>query len=216
MLVTYMGANSPVTERNITGTFVRSAAGDRVTRDDSGPGWSALGLFVDQTIELIDAGSTNSRGFTIAGFSADDRTLIFRETNVVQARQIEGFKLKTTAGGADNPADIGNLVKGTQYLATVSGGRVLLSNPATPNVFIRYQDSGAGIQGFRYIASTATFSPVTAVDPTRDTITLNGHGFQTGDMLVYRTDPNRTTQQNIATSPVPSPMRQLCWAQPIA
>ena len=192
--LTYKGPNSPVTETNIDATFARSPAGDTITRDGGGTDWKDLGLYPNQQIELVAAGTNNSRVFTIASFSTDGRSLILREANTVEAGAFKGFTLKTTPAA---PAGIGNLTQNTEYTAAIVGGRVLLRDPANPANFIRFTSAGTGIHGFRYVSNTQTFAPAIAVDPDRDTIRITNHGFQTGDLLVYRTDPSKSSDMNV-------------------
>ncbi len=61
------------------------------------------------------------------------------------------------------------------------------------------------MQGFRYVSSSQSFNPSAAVNADRDTITIDNHGFQTGDLLVYRTDPTKTVPENIYTFSSASP-----------
>ncbi len=153
-----------------------------------------MGLFVNQQIEIADAGATNSRVFTIASFSADDRTVILREANVVAAGAVQGISLSTAPAA---PTAIGNLAYGVEYTAALVGGRILLRDPANPAIFVKFNGAGGGIQGFRYVSSTKTFTPATAVNSELDTITVTNHGFQTGDMLMYSTDATKSTVHNV-------------------
>src|SRR5262249_8381101 len=48
---------------------------------------------------------------------------------------------------------------------------------------------------FGFSDAAKTFAPETAVNPATGVITLKGHGFKTGDAVVYQTDPTRQSQQ---------------------
>ena len=269
--VKYLGPNSPVTEQNISATFQRQPTGDTITRTDGGRNWEQLGLYLGQTIQLVDAGG-NSRVFRVKGFGANSATLIVQESNVVANGQFVGFTLQTTVtedevnanfqrqasgdtitrtdgknwlllgltsgqqieivdakgasqswtiksingatldlaqsnsvtNGALNgftfkttPAGIGNLIQGKEYTVDVLAGRVRLRDPLAPAALIPFAGSGSGVQGFQYVSSSKSFSPSTAVNSDRDTITIANHGFLTGDVLVYRTDPSKTIPQNV-------------------
>ncbi len=115
------------------------------------------------------------------------------QANAVTAGTLTGFSLKTT------PAGIGNLVQGQEYVVDVAAGNVRLRDPNAPGVLIPFAGSGSGMQGFRYVSSSKSFTPATAVNSDRDTITIANHGLQTGDVLVYRTDPTKTVPENIYT-----------------
>ena len=72
------------------------------------------------------------------------------------------------------------------------GGKVQLRD-LTTNATVAFTTAGAGIQGFTFLLPTLTFTPSTAVDADRDTITVANHGLKTGDMVLYTTDRSRST-----------------------
>ena len=180
-----------VTEEKINANFQRLASGDTITRTDEKK-WLELGLNVGQQIEIVTA-SEESQSWTIKSISSDGKTIVLRQANAVTAGTLTNFTLKTT------PAGIGNLVQGQEYVVDLSAGNVRLRDPNASGTLIPFAGSGSGMQGFRYISSSKSFTPATAVDSDRDTIRLDNHGFQTGDLLVYRTDPTKTVSENIYT-----------------
>ncbi len=191
--VKYLGPNSPVTEKGIQATFQRNASGDRIIRTDGGTDWKSLGLRLRQTIEVADA-KGNKTALTIKAFGADGKTLILQEVNVVTEGNFSAVTVSTTPS---SPLGVTNLKQGTEYEVVRQNGKVLLKDPADPAKFIKFDKSGSGIHGFSYTKNKQSFAPKTAVDNDRDTIEITGHGYQTGDLLVYRTDPTRTITRPI-------------------
>ncbi len=191
--VKYLGPNSPVSEKNITANFQRNNSGDRITRTDGGKDWQALGLHVGQTIQFKDA-KANDGQYTVKGFSPDGRTLILREANRVTNGPFSTFSLATTP---DEPTAVGNLTQGTEYTLEIQGSKVLLKDPNDPTKFVRFSKQGAGVHGFSFTSAKKLFSPKTAVDKENYSIAVPSHGYQTGDLLVYNTDPNSRFQRSI-------------------
>ncbi|NOY98599.1 MAG: hypothetical protein GXP40_05255, partial [Chloroflexi bacterium] len=61
---------------------------------------------------------------------------------------------------------------------------------------LTFSDPGVGNHAFLYQSGAQAFMPETAVDDDVNTITFSSpHGFQTGDAVLYYTDPSVTTQQ---------------------
>ena len=87
---------------------------------------------------------------------------------------------------------VGGLVVGKQYtVEPVSGDTITLVDPVTGTV-VPLTSTGNGPQSFLYEANADVerFAPSQAVDPTTNTITFTApDDFQTGDMVVYHTDP---------------------------
>ena len=186
-----------VTEEDINANFQRQASGDTITRTD-GKNWLQLGLSTGQQIELVPS-SGASKSWTIKSFSPDGKTLVLAQANAVTNGLLTGFTLKTT------PAGIGNLVQGQEYVVDVLAGKVRLRDPLAPANLIPFAGSGSGIQGFQYVSSSKSFAPSSAVNSDRDTISITNHGFQTGDVLVYRTDPTKTIPENVYSFSSASP-----------
>ena len=91
------------------------------------------------------------------------------------------------------PGDtVGGLIVGKQYtVQVVSGDTISLVDPVTGTV-APLTSTGNGTQSFLYEANAdvESFSPSQAVDPLTNTITFTTpDDFQTGDMVVYHTDP---------------------------
>jgi hypothetical protein len=91
------------------------------------------------------------------------------------------------------PGDAGGgLIEGKQYtVQPVSGDTIKLVDPVTGTV-VPLTSGGNGAQSFFYEsnADTKRFSPSQAVDSTTNTITFTTpDDFQTGDLVVYHTDP---------------------------
>ena len=193
-VVTYVGPGSPVTEQNVAGTFARAATGDTLTRTDGGLSFTELGLHVGQQVQITNANGTSNGTFTIKAFSADGNTVTFAQANAVTAGPASGFTLTTVPAA---PALVGGLTQGTPYTVTVTNGRVLFRDPANPGQFVRFTNAGAGVQGFSLLRNAQAFKPATAVDSAADTITVPNHGYRTGDLLIYHTDPTRRTTQNV-------------------
>jgi VCBS repeat-containing protein len=96
---------------------------------------------------------------------------------------------------------IGGLTSGNDYLVEyldlnsfrlidrLSGMRVDLTSAG--------DTSNSSTHTFIYELGGKNFAPVGAVDNALNTITIANHGFQTGDGVVYRTDPNLTRNDNI-------------------
>ncbi len=64
---------------------------------------------------------------------------------------------------------------------------------------VTFQGVGAGEHWFGYGDTTLNFAPSAAVDGFRDTIRLDGHGLQTGDFVIYETDPTLSTTASVPT-----------------
>ncbi len=191
--VTYLGPNSPVTEKGIKARFQRNASGDRIIRTDGGTDWKSLGLHINQTIEVSDA-KGNKTALTIKAFGPDGKTLILQQVNFVTEGEFSAITVSTTPTA---PLGVTNLQQGTEYEVVRQNGKVLLKDPADAAKFIKFDKTGSGIHGFSYTKNKQSFLPKTAVDGDRDTIEITGHGYQTGDLLVYRTDPTRSITRTI-------------------
>ena len=68
-----------------------------------------------------------------------------------------------------------------------------LRDPSTTSGFVAFTSAGNGVHGFAYRLASKTFTAKTAVNNALDTITISSHGFQTGDLVVYGSDPSRST-----------------------
>ena len=222
-LFTYVGPNSPVSARQVAAAFARSAGGDTITRADGGTSFHALGLFAGEQVTIADAvdaagksvGGDNGT-FTVKAISADGNTLTLVQANALTTGAVAAFSLDAAAG---NPPGVANLVQGTPYATTVVGGTVKLYDPAIqiagqPIKYVPYAGggSGGGVLGFSYTDDVQTFSPRSAVNADNGTVTVPGHGFKTGDLLYYHTDPTRTVTEpayEYASNDATAPTRQL-------
>jgi len=93
-------------------------------------------------------------------------------------------------GNQDGPVE--GLENRREYKVHVLDPDVIQLCDLDTDVPIVITDSGEGLQAFVYEVNVQTFTPATAVDSVTDTIALPGHGFQTGDSVLYRTDPGIT------------------------
>ena len=186
-LVTYLAPNSANSLKNLGAQFTRSATGDTIKRTDGGPNFIAAGLLPGERITLANTGGSDGT-YTIKSISDDGNTLTLVEANRLTAGAVAGFNL-TTAG--PTPTAIGGLTPGETYLAiTDNNGVVRFQDPDQSGVFIKFSSAGAGLQGFTLKRNPQTFRPSVAIDPTADTIDLPNHGYQTGDTVLYHSDPN--------------------------
>ncbi len=208
-IVRYLGPSGSNRFDVASATFDPSPApGTRITVT-SGPAWTSLALYVGQQFQVICATGCTLDGtiFTIASFSPDGRQIITLEDHTLALIALAGFSIRTLP---TTPAPIGGLVVGAEYLVDIVGGRVRLIDPAAPGVHIAHTSSGAGIHGFSYVDATDTLTTGTDVDNDLDTIHLPGHGYSTGDLVLYSTDPTLTTSIDLygfvgATSTNPAP-----------
>ena len=203
--VRYLGASGSTPFDVKQATFAASATGDSITLVGSlDPDFTAQPLYVGQKVKITNTGTPGTDGpnedkiLTIA--SITDRVLTFVEGNQLTAGAESDFTLTTQP---ESPTAIGNLIAGHEYEVRLDGtGKVNLVDPtsATPDALILYDTSsdgtgaGTGIQGFAYVLKTVSFAPSTRVDNEDDTIEITNHGLQTGDLVLYSTDPTQTLQ----------------------
>ncbi|TWT91153.1 dockerin type I domain-containing protein [Stieleria varia] len=96
-------------------------------------------------------------------------------------------------------APIAGLAQNQTYDVTRVGNQVKLKLPGAAD-FIDFVAPANGEHGFYYTQAVQTFDARTAVDHTKDTITLPaGHGLQTGDLVFYGTDPTKTIAREFAS-----------------
>ena len=190
-VVTYVGPSSPITVQNVAGTFARNGSGDTVTRTDGGTGWGALGLQAGLQVQITNATGSSNGTFTVKSISGDGKTLTFTQANVVTAGPASSFTLTTV------PALIGNLTQGTRYTVVVTNGQVEFRDPTNSAALVKYASAGSGLQGFSLLTDVQSFRPATAVDAAAATIAIPNHGYRTGDLLVYHTDPTHRLQRNV-------------------
>ena len=146
--------------------------------------WTRRGIHVNQTIE-IKTGINATKVVTVASISADGLTLFLREANTLTAGTGD-FEIVTAA------ALVGGLVVGREYEVDIAGGFVRLLDPTTDTI-VAFTTTGVGVQGFAYRLASKSFAAKTAVNNDLDTITITNHGLQTGDLVVYGSDPSRST-----------------------
>ena len=79
--VTYRGPSGSNSIDVAKGTFSRNAGGDRLTVTQ-GTSWALLPVYAGMQVQIM-SGANAGRLLTIASISADGRTLVFAEANVV-------------------------------------------------------------------------------------------------------------------------------------
>ncbi|HPM81125.1 MAG TPA: hypothetical protein PLF81_10510, partial [Candidatus Anammoximicrobium sp.] len=113
---------------------------------------------------------------------------------------------------SDEDEAIGGLEDQTAYFVIRTGSNTFQlaatvedATAATP-VPINLTSKGAGTSHiFGYNEGAKSFAPSTAFDNATDTFTLTGHGYSTGDALVYATDPTLSEEQVISRNAVFDP-----------
>ncbi|MEL7334754.1 MAG: hypothetical protein AAFN70_00890, partial [Planctomycetota bacterium] len=104
-----------------------------------------------------------------------------------------GPDLETTP----DAAAIDALEIGTLYDAVPSGASYKLRLPGTTD-FLQIAITDAATHAFAFSSNIQTFHPGNVVDNDKNTITLPaGHGFQTGDLVMYETDDTKTIQRTL-------------------
>ncbi|WP_339888606.1 dockerin type I domain-containing protein [Rhodopirellula europaea] len=100
---------------------------------------------------------------------------------------------------SDLPAGIIGLLQNQRYEAVQQGNQIKLRLPGeTTFVDFSLPTGTTGTHGFRYDASVLSFNPKDEIDVEGDFITLPAdHGLQTGDFLLYATDPTRSVTREM-------------------
>src|SRR5690606_35197286 len=95
---------------------------------------------------------------------------------------------------------VGGLVRGATYQVQVVDPTTLrFFDPVTGDMAV-LTSPGSGSHAFSAEVDVRLIDPVTAVDPTTNTITFSDpHGLATGPPVVYRTDPSATTVRPLGT-----------------
>ena len=103
--------------------------------------------------------------------------------------------------GNEQNAGVGGLEQGkTYYVITIAGNESAVQLAESPNgLAIDLTDAGVGEHAFLCESDVVTFAPTNAVDNAANTIAFDEpHGFNTGDAVIYRTDPTGTRRNSLA------------------
>ena len=93
-----------------------------------------------------------------------------------------------------------DVVRGAYQLLTFEDATEIVFNSSATGA-VDLTDAGSGMHSFIYEKQVVAFDPATAVDSTSNTITFTTpHGLQTGDGVIYRTDPGRSTITSLPPS----------------
>ncbi|MGB7327175.1 MAG: dockerin type I domain-containing protein [Rubripirellula sp.] len=174
-----------------------------------------VGDKLEQTVRLIRAASIELDNRQVAANSqhsltrlgmatfaaADVATEAGTSDGLISVSLPSGVTRVTYLGpqGNDDPSvrGIDGLVQSQVYEVTVVGGQIKLRLPGE-TAFIDFDAPANGNHGFRFAESVQTFAPETAVDSEGNWIELpSGHGLQTGDFLLYQTDPAKSVTQEM-------------------
>jgi hypothetical protein len=193
----YRGPNSEIDQQIEQATFAALGALDTITTT-SGPTWRSIGLHVGQTISLVDTNEDDG-DYTVTAISPDGRTLTMtgaeRLTPTPAGQFEKNFNVTSEAG-----VGVPGLVQGTEYEIDFTGGAVRFKDPENAGQFVQLDvdaDPPTGVHGFQYFDEVSTFSPATDVDGGLELVALPGHNFQTGDLVVYKTDPTKTLTSDV-------------------
>ena len=128
-------------------------------------------------------------------------TITFAEPNGFQGGEALTY-LGTTSNpdesGVEQNQGVGGLEQGkTYYVISVSGNEYAIQLAESPGGSpIDLTDAGVGQHAFACQSAPESFAPKTAVNAESNTITFTAeHGFQTGDAVIYHTDPNATYEK---------------------
>ncbi len=94
-------------------------------------------------------------------------------------------------------AAVGGLTQGQSYEVVRDGGQIKLRLPGS-TAFVDFTAPASGSHGFRIDEAVQNFTPATAVIGESDWIEFpSDHGFQTGDFLLYQTDPTKSVTREV-------------------
>ena len=130
----------------------------------------------------------------------DVTTNTFHVANHGLAKALDKKGVYRQLGNADGLAGLDPSVE--YDIVVVDNHAFQLEDPATGQVVdLVAEEDGAitrNTHTITYFDKTVTnFNPVNDVNSSRDTITIADHGFQTGDQVVYGTDPTKLTTENM-------------------
>jgi len=139
--------------------------------------------------------------FDSVNVDPDEETITF-----TQSHGFQGGEALTYLGTSSNPDEagieqnqgVGGLEQGrTYYVISIPNNDYaiqLAESPGTSRVDLT--DAGVGQHAFACQSAPKSFAPKTAVNAESNTITFTAeHEFQTGDAVVYHTDPTATYQK---------------------
>ena len=164
-------------------------------------------LPVDPPIEVSQG---NALG--MHAFATDDDTKVYEfELGRIDAGSdtvyVEGHGLGSASGewGAYSrvagATGLPELLSGNRYdLEVLDADSFRLRDPATGGVVDFSEDGTAGVHVIDYIAEATrtVFQPDSyTVDARSDTITIEDHGYETGDVVFYSTDPDNTATRTV-------------------
>jgi hypothetical protein len=165
---------------------------------------NALGLqtFTDQTTGAA------SVGVILAAIDTTNNAIVLPGSNLTDGEDVSYASLE-----ADGIDPIGGLTQDSHYTVKAVAGspnEFQLVDPNNNNQVVQLADPGAAsVQSLSFIKSVLSFTPTStssggAVDGAKGIITLANHGLQTGDAVIYATDPTQSHTVSIATQ-IPDP-----------
>ncbi|WP_236626059.1 dockerin type I domain-containing protein [Rhodopirellula baltica] len=177
---------------------------------------SQTGDLLEQTVQVTRAKSIGLQPATETGLQHSLTrlgVLRFDSDNVSTAAGGEGQIQMTLPNGVTNltylgpdpgaddnlPPSINGLVQNQRYEAIQQGTIVKLRLPGQTEFASFTMPEGATAEhGFRFDEKVQAFDPATDVDASFNAITLpDGHGLQTGDFLLYATDPSNSSTREM-------------------
>jgi len=163
---------------------------------------------IDLDASDTDSGSEHTLGlltlinFDSADVDPDEDTVTF-----AQPHGFQGGEALTYLGTASSPDESGNeqnqgvggLEQGKTYtVISVPGNEYAVQLAESQGgSLVDLTGAGVGQHAFSCQSAPKSFAPKTAVNAERNTLTFaEEHGFETGDAVVYHTDPTATSQRS--------------------
>jgi hypothetical protein len=140
--------------------------------------------------------------FDSEGVDTDAETITFADPHDFlggEALTYIGTVSNPDADGIEQNHGVGGLEQGRTYYVIVVEGNdhtIQLAESEGSGTPIDLTEAGVGEHAFLYQTDKRAFAPQTAVDAANNTITFTDpHGYQTGDAVIYHTDPSVSFQR---------------------